>query len=503
MMLEPQDGPVHGMLDLPGFDDGDETVVAPAVVNTGGPVGPSWWRRRGLPIATIVLLVLLLLGGLGTYVILSRITPVTYQTQRIAQGDLILTVSATGPVQATTYDVSFLGTGTIASINVQVGDTVAAGQTLATLNMTSLKDAVNQAQAALSAAQTAAQDAQTNLSNVQAQTQAQVQVALDQMNSACASSSGTGDTTGNPTPTPTATNTPTIGNASACQIATDQYAAAQAQATTQVAQAQQQLDQANSQVTSATAALQTAQDNLGNATLTAPHAGTVAVINGTVGGPPGGAATGNVFIEIVDLTALQVIANVNEADIGSVTTGDPVQFTVSAYGPRLFRGTVTAIAPVGEQASNVVTYPVTIALDATDLTGARLFPGMTATLQVITAQRFQVLLIPAQALAFARSSAHAPHALLTAAQANAALNQAAQMLTDLRNSGVDVSNDDPTPAYVLVHVKSGWEARPVVVGLTDGVRYEVLAGLSAGDTIVVGATGGSYGNAPSGATPAG
>ena len=329
-----------------------------------------------------------------------------------------------------------------------------------------------------------------------------MQVAFDQMESACSGSSSGGDTPGNPTPTPTATATVATGSGSACQIATDQYAAAQAQAATQVGQAQQQVDQTNGQVNIATAALQTAQDNLSNATLAAPHDGTVAVINGTVGGTPGGAANGNIFIQIVDLTALQVVANVNEADIGAVATGNPVQFTVSAYGPRLFRGTVAAIGPLGQQSSNVVTYPVTIELDNADLTGARLFPGMTATLQIITAQRFQVLLIPAKAVAFARSSAQGAHALITAAQAHAALDRAKQMLSDLQNSGVDVSADNPTPAYVLEHVKNKWVAQPVVLGLTDGTQYEVLAGLSAGETIVVGATGGPYGS-PSPTTASG
>ncbi|HEV7129966.1 MAG TPA: efflux RND transporter periplasmic adaptor subunit [Ktedonobacterales bacterium] len=505
-MLEPWEDPVHGMLDLPGFDDGDETVVTPAVPNEGAPATPwwrmpwwrmpwwrnPWWRSRAALIGGAALL-LLLCSGLTLWLILTHQSPVVYQTVKVSQGDLMLSISATGPIQGATYDVGFTGNGKLASINVKVGDTVTAGQTLATLDTTSLQDAFNQAQAAVSAAQTAVSDAQTNQQNVQAQTQAQVQVALDQMQAACSTSAVTGNSPGNPTPTPTATATPTSGGSSACQIATDQYAAAQAQAATQNAVAQTQVDQANGQSNSANAAQQTAQDNLNNATLPAPHAGTIAVINGNVGGTPGGAANGNVFIQIVDLSALQVMANVNETDIGSVATGDPVQFTVSAYGPRQFHGTVAAIGPIGQPNSNVVTYPVTVAIDAAGLTGTRLLPGMTATLKVITAQRFQVLLIPVKAVAFARASAHAPNALITAAQAKTALAKASQLLATLQASGIDVSADNPTPAYVLERVKGKWVAQPVVLGLTDGVNYEVLAGLTAGNTIVTGASGGPYG----------
>lgn len=72
--------------------------------------------------------------------------PVTYQTQTIAQGNLTLTVSGAGPVQAALYNLNFTASGRIAQIDVQVGQTVKAGQTLAKLDTTSLQDSLNQAQ---------------------------------------------------------------------------------------------------------------------------------------------------------------------------------------------------------------------------------------------------------------------------------------------------------------------------------------------------------------------
>src|SRR5205823_972051 len=90
----------------------------------------------------------------------------------------------------------------------------------------------------------------------------------------------------------------------------------------------------------------TAQHNLDNATLKAPHDGVVTAINGAVGGTPGAGGAGgsgsSAFIQIVDASALQIQANVNESDIAGVSVGQAVQFTVSAYGTRAFNGKISA-----------------------------------------------------------------------------------------------------------------------------------------------------------------
>jgi HlyD family secretion protein len=486
-MLEPRQGPTYDALDLPGLESDDETLAD---------LGPEvkaepWWRRRWVVIIAAVLLAIILLGVL-LGVLRALRSGVTYQYQSATTGNLALTVNATGPVQGAIYDVNFSGSGRIAEIDVKVGQQVTAGQTLAKLDMTSLQDAVNQAQAGVDQAQTGLDNASTNEDKVQAQTDAQVAAAYDQEQNALFQC----DHESNP---------PT----NCKQAAESQFAAAQAQADAQNAAAAAQVSSAQAQLNSAQTQLQTAQHNLANATLTAPHAGTVAIINGTVGGTPGaggasasgttGASGGNVFIEIADLSPLQVVAAVNEADIGGVTTGEAAQFTVSAYGNRTFHGTVDAISPIGQTASNVVTYPVTIDVDAQSLQGANLLPGMTATVAITTAQRFNVVLIPTSAVTFARNAANPNlNGFLTRSQVLNAINQARQLLTQLQSSGTDVSNDNPTPAYVLERTKGAWVVKPVVLGLTDGTSYEVLAGLTPGERVVVGTQGGSAGGSSGG-----
>lgn len=489
-MLESRNEPRPDLLDLPGFDDGAETEVRVEAI-PGTPFG-SWWRRRWIVVVVAVLVVALTVGGIGVAARL-RTGKVTYQYGKVARGNLALTVGATGPVQTAVYNVNFSGTGKIASVDVAVGQQVAAGQKLATLDTTSLRDAVNQAQVAVSTAQTGLDNAQTNQSKVNTQTQAQLNAAYDQEQNAIYACQH--PPAQQPTPAPDCQ-----------QLAQDQYASAQAQANVQNAQAQAQVNAAQAQLSTAQAQLQTAQHNLDNATLTAPHAGTIAAINGTVGGTPGSgsaASGGNVFISIVDLSALQVQTNVNEADIGGIAVGNAAQFTVSAYTNHVFRGTVRTISPLGQTVSNVVTYPVTIDVDMQSLANASLLPGMTATVTITTAQRFNVLLVPAAAVTFARTAANSSASgFVTRTQLRDAFQQARQLLTQVQNGSADVSADNPTPAFVVERVNAKWIVKPVVLGLTDGNAYEVLAGLADGESVVTSMQNGS-GSAANGTSTSG
>jgi multidrug efflux pump subunit AcrA (membrane-fusion protein) len=231
--------------------------------------------------------------------------------------------------------------------------------------------------------------------------------------------------------------------------------------------------------------------------LKAPHAGIVTTINGAVGGRPGvgDIASGNsTFIQIEDLSSLRIQANVNESDIGKVARGNTIQFTVSAYGDQTFDGVVSAIAPLGQSVSGVVTYPIIIDVDMKELKRLRdvsLLPGMTASVTIITTKHSNVLLIPANAVNFAQMKAQtatnqAGPDSITPDQVRTALTQAHQLLLNLERKGKDISHNNPAPAYVLERTKGQLIVKPVVLGLTDDTSYEALAGLSENESIVVG-----------------
>jgi HlyD family secretion protein len=463
--------------------------------------------------------------------------------QILAKLDKISLQDAVDQAQATVNADLAAVTNSNNSSNATLGQSsasIVAAETALSNAQANLTKVKAESTASVNAAQTALDNANTNLTNVQAQANANIAVAFDQEQQALAKCN---DPTAPPNCKQLATDqyNQAVANANASvataqgqvNTATRQLNTAKAQADAnnatakgQVNTATQQLNTAlaqanvsnttsNGQVSTAQSQLQTAlqqlktaQDNLRNATLKAPHDGTVSILNGNIGGTPGlssGSSTtssGGTFIQIVDATALQVVANVNETDTANLQVGQTAQFTVNAYGQRLFTGTVSAIAPNGQTVSNVVTYPVTIDVDPSDLKGARLLPGMTANVTVTVLQRTNVLLIPVDAVNFARLvSSNSPTAgtpqLITQQQADAAMNQARQMLNTLQSQS-DISAENPIPAFVVERLGNQYIAKPVVLGLTDGTSYEVLSGLAPGESFIVGTSSGSS----SGPTPA-
>ena len=98
-----------------------------------------------------------------------------------------------------------------------------------------------------------------------------------------------------------------------------------------------------------------------------------------------------------DLSLIRIEAQVNEADVGAITEGNPVTFTVDAYPDRQFEGKVAQVRLAATELNNVVTYTVLIEAKNED---RKLFPGMTANVTIETANRDGVLRIPNDALRY-------------------------------------------------------------------------------------------------------
>ena len=382
------------------------------------PVPPRPHRRRWL-IALVVIVILALLGGGGMFFYMQKTStpPVQYTQQAATVGNISLTVSASGPISANAeYDMNFNVAGQVSAINVQVGQQVKAGQTLATLKSTSLQDAVTQAQQSVANAQTTYNDAVNN---------------------------GASQTV---------------------------------------------LDTDNNNVLTAQGQLKTAQDNLAATILTAPANATVASINGKVGqsaGASGGSTSSSTtpFIVLIHTSASDINALVNEADIGNVHVGQPAQFTVAAYPSQTFRASVTSVDLIGQTSGNVVVYPVHLRVDQHSLNGTYLYPGMTATTTITTAERIGALLVSNAALSFPN----------TAVQAGAISRST--LFSAFSGSSTARGTQSNSNQRIVLELKNG-KLVPVVIttGLTNGTNTEVLSGLQPGDQVVVRATGGSFSN---------
>ena len=159
-----------------------------------------------------------------------------------------------------------------------------------------------------------------------------------------------------------------------------------------------QVEVAKAQIVQTEAALKLAETNLKYTRIVSPVDGIVVSRNVDVGQTVAASfQTPTLFTIAQDLTKMQINTNVDEADIGKIKMGQPVEFNVDAYPEIIFNGKVwqIRIAPITVQ--NVVTYDVVIKMDNPEL---KLKPGMTANVSILTAVKKDILKIPNAAMRF-------------------------------------------------------------------------------------------------------
>ena len=165
-----------------------------------------------------------------------------------------------------------------------------------------------------------------------------------------------------------------------------------------IAVAKAQIESAKATIAQRSAALKQAEIDLERTRIVSPIVGTV--ISRTI--DPGQTVAASLqapelFKIAEDLRRIRIEAQVNEADVGAVTNGNPAQFSVDAYPDRTFEGKVTQVRLAATELANVVTYTVIIEAMNED---RKLFPGMTANVQIEVAKQDGVLRIPNDALRF-------------------------------------------------------------------------------------------------------
>ena len=214
--------------------------------------------------------------------------------------------------------------------------------------------------------------------------------------------------------------------------------------------------QAKEQVATAKESVQKAQTNLGYATITSPIDGTVISKSVEEGQTVAASfSTPELFTIAKDLTNMQVIADVDEADIGGVKEGNRVTFTVDAYPDDTFEGTVKQVRLEATTTNNVVTYEVVISAPNADL---KLKPGLTANVTIMTQERSGVLAVANKALRFTPTK---------------------------ETVGKDIKIVDcKGKNKVWTLANKTLTAHPVTIGQSDGIHTEVTKGVKKGEKIV-------------------
>jgi HlyD family secretion protein len=172
--------------------------------------------------------------------------------------------------------------------------------------------------------------------------------------------------------------------------------------------AKAQIDHAKANIALRKAALDQAKIDLDRTTIRAPINGTIVSRTVDVGQTVAASLQAPELFRIAqDLRRIRIEVQVNEADVGAISPGNPVRFTVDAYPDRQFQGRVSQIRLTATEVQNVVTYTVMVESENDDL---KLYPGMTAQVQIETARRDDVLRIASEALRYKPRGAGLPQA---------------------------------------------------------------------------------------------
>ena len=223
--------------------------------------------------------------------------------------------------------------------------------------------------------------------------------------------------------------------------------------------AQLSYKQAKEQMVSAKEEVQRAQTNLGYATITSPIDGVVLSKSVEEGQTVAASfSTPELFTIAQDLTNMQVVADVDEADIGDVREDEKVSFTVDAYPDDTFEGVVKPVRQEATTTNNVVTYEVVISAPNADL---KLKPGLTANVTIFTAERKGVLSVPSKALRFTP-----------------------QKETVGKMKIIDNNANAKNKVWTIEH--NAIVSHKVNVGMTDGTNTQILSGIPAGLKVITG-----------------
>lgn len=373
---------------------------------------------------------------------------VSFDTATVSEANIQNSITATGTIEpVTSVTVGTQVSGVVSKLHVDYNSVVKKGQVIAELDKSNLIASLNQAKAQLESAQAQVRGAESDVQKAQADyNSVKANVNYQQSNfKRYETLYKKGLISAND-----------FENARLNYQQAQQSLAASAQAVTT---ARQNVSQALEMVKQQREQVKQAQTNLGYATITSPIDGVVLSKSVEEGQTVAASfSTPELFKIAKDLTNMQVVADVDEADIGEVKAGERVTFTVDAYPDDTFQGTVTQVRQEATTTNNVVTYEVVISAPNADL---KLKPGLTANVTIYTQERSGVLSVPSKALRFE------PTAETVGKQ---------YKIQDVSN----VKNKVWTLEGNIL------KAHRVSIGMTDGTHTQILSGIKAGKKIITG-----------------
>ena len=344
---------------------------------------------------------------------------VNFKTEKVAKVNILNSITATGTIEPVNeVTVGTQVSGIVSKLYVDYNSVVKKGQVIAELDKSNLMSQLNTAKAQLSQAQASLRSAQSDLAYQKANYNRYKTLYQKGL------------------------------------ISANDYETARLSYQT----SQQTVVSRKDQVVSAQEEVSRAQTNLSYATITSPIDGIV-VSKSVEEGQTVNAnmSTPDLFTIAQDLTNMQVVADVDEADIGDVKKGERVTFTVDAYPDDTFEGVVTQVRLEATTTNNVVTYEVVISAPNADM---KLKPGLTANVVIYTQESNGVLSVPSKALRYTPTKE----------------TIGARKMKDVSNAKNKVWTLE---GNTLV-------AHKVKIGMSDGTHTQVLSGIKEGQVVITG-----------------
>jgi len=282
-----------------------------------------------------------------------------YRTATAERGDVRVGISATGTLGAiSTVDVGSQISGLVTEVLADFNDTVSKGQVIARIDPSTFDAQIAQGNAAVQAAQAGLATARAAAANAEADFRRKSELGERQL---------------------------------VARSDIDLARAARDQARAQVQSAQ-------AQITQQRASTRTSQLNLERTGIRSPVDGVVLTRTVEPGQTVAASLQAPVLFQIAeDLSKMEIVLAIDEADIGQVKTGQGVSFGVDAFPDRQFRGSVQQVRLSATNTNNVITYPVVVSVDNPDQI---LLPGMTANAEIEVSRRDDVLRVPNAALRY-------------------------------------------------------------------------------------------------------
>jgi len=392
-------------------------------------------RRRIIWISIVSLLVVG--GGYGVTAALRpnhAIDPSKLAT--VERGDLARVVVATGKIQPLSkVEIKSKASGIVKKLYVDYGDRVKAGQVLAELDKVQLEANVREAQANLQAAQAALEAANSTLERNKVDAEgpdvpflkSNMERAENMYKDGLISKSLAEDAEKN------------------YQLALNRQMSAQRN----IAVSRAEMAKAEAQVSQSKAALERVEEDLRNSTIVSPIDGLVLSRDVNVGDAVssilvlGSQAT--LLMTLGDVSEVYVQGRVDEADIGKVYLNQPARIVVESFKEKKFVGKVTKISPLGKEKDNVTTFEVRVSIQ--NSTG-ELKANMSANAEILLEEKKNVLMAPEAAMIYDKD----------------------------RNASIEVPD---------AKAQNGKRKVAVKLGISNGVKTELLAGLNEGQQVIL------------------